>query len=397
MRKPRLERVLHRSVDVVSTAVVLGLVAALLWAVAIWALRYNHRHSLGIDDEPVLDAAYEGIPRVLAVIPARNEERNIGRCLDAVSRSDYPRLRIRVIDDDSTDRTPEIALAAARRDPRIEVLAAGALPQGWLGKNHALWVGTRGTDDDWLLFMDADLRIEPSCVARAVAAAQRRGADLLTMLPNGELVTFWEVAAQGVMGHFILVMLNMSLVNSSESSRAAAFGPFMLFRRSAYEAIGGHEAVRHQVVEDLRLAQAVKRAGLRLLVVRGTRLATLRMYDSLRAIVAGWCKNFHVAFEGKTWGVPPVVAGILFVYGVPWVLPFVALVRGDHLGLAASALALSVAAAARWDCSRLYGFRARGTHLAPLGALVVSCTLIASVLRSRRRKPAQWKARNVYG
>jgi chlorobactene glucosyltransferase len=381
---------------------VLAIAAALLRCVGIWATRHNHRHSPGIDDQPGLEATVQPLPSVLVVVPARDEERNIAGCLDALCRSEYPRLRIRIVDDGSTARTADIASAIARRDPRVELVTAGPLPEGWLGKNHALWVGTRGADEDWLLFVDADLRVEPSCIARAVAAAHRMGADLLTLQPKTELLTFWEIAVQAVVIHFIAIMLNTSHVNSEASPLAAAFGPFMLFRRTAYQAVGGHQAVRAQLVEDLRLAQAVKRARLRLVLARGTRLATLRMYDSLGTIVHGWSKNFYVSVEGKWWAMPIMVIGILFVYGVPWIALAIGLARGEWATAAAGGFAVIVAIVARWDFARLYGVSQRGTAaymrqgvLEPLGALVLSWILVWSVLRAACRLPATWKGRAV--
>jgi cellulose synthase/poly-beta-1,6-N-acetylglucosamine synthase-like glycosyltransferase len=329
------------------------------------------------------------------VVPVRDEERNIAPCLDALGRSDYPRLRIRVVDDGSTDRTSAILAEAARHDPRIDVRTAGELPDGWLGKSHALWSGTRDAREDWLLFLDADVRLTPSCIDRAVAAATRRNADLLTVVPEIRVMTFWETTVQAIIAYSVLLWLDAGAINDGNRSRAAAMGPFMLFRRAAYEQIGGHRRVHAEIAEDLRLAEATKAAGKRLVLVRGTQIAAIRMYDSLGAIVAGWSKNFHVALEGKLWLAPFAASALLFFYAAPETLPLVALARADHLGAGLALCAAALSLAARIDGERLYGLPARGWSLAPLGGVVAAWILLRSVLRAAFGAPSTWKGRSV--
>lgn len=365
---------------------------AAMWAGATWGMRRNHAGAPAIDEEP--PAPFAERPPLLVVVPARDEERNLGGCIAALLASVYGPLRVRIVDDGSTDATPTIARSFAERDERVEVLQAGPLPKGWLGKNHALHVGVSagaGPGAEWILFLDADVRVSPTCLSRAVAAAERRRADLLTVLPHLEARSFWEVAAQTLAVHVILLSLDTHTINDPASPRAAAFGPLMLFRASAYARIGGHAAVRDDVVEDLRLAENVKRAGLRLVLTRGTSLASLRMYDSLGAIVRGWSKNFHLAVDGKRWVAPLVVAALLFFYGAPWVLPFVAPIAAPGgTALAASLVALAAAIAARVDFARLYGVTARHPYLAPIGSLVLGWILVRAVAGR-----VEWKGRAV--
>lgn len=374
-----------------------------LWVTAIWAIRYNYRHTPSIDWEPPLPSPPAELPTVLVVVPVRNEERNIGPCLESLGRSDYPRLSVRVVDDGSTDRTGEIVDRAARRDPRIHVMSAGDLPHGWLGKNHALWSGTLGAQEDWLLFIDADMRLAPSCISRAVGAATRLDVDLLTAVPAFVVVTFWETVVQPIIAHSITLWLNAAKINRHDRGRAAAIGPFLLFRRSTYELVGGHHRVRTEVAEDLRLAQAIKHAGKRLLFVRGTRLASLRMYDSFAAIVNGWSKNFHVALEGRFWIAPFAAAGFLVFYGAPPLLPVIAWTQGDRLGVGVGVFAMVLVLGAWIHCGWLYGERTRqlcwggvwAVLMGPLGAAVVAWILLRSVLRASLGKSSEWKGRHV--
>jgi cellulose synthase/poly-beta-1,6-N-acetylglucosamine synthase-like glycosyltransferase len=377
----------------------LSMVGALSWAGSMLAIRRNHGKMLDVDHEPPLDG---NLPSVLAVVPARNEEANLSDCLEALCASDYPRLRIHVVNDGSTDGTAEIARAAALRDARMATTSITELPRGWLGKNYALWCGTAGSIEDWFLFLDADVRVSPSCVARAVAAAERSRADLFTMVTRVETRGFWEIAVQPLIAHCFALLFDPVKVNSPAYPRVVgAFGPFILFRRSAYESLGGHAAVRAQVVEDLRLAEAVKAAGLRLVVARGVGLASLRMYDSLASIVRGWSKN---AFIKRTkpheigtspWAVPFAVIGLVLLYGAPWALLAASAVHGDSLTVGAAAGALGMALLAQLDFARIYRIDGRWPWLAPLGAFVAGWILMSAALRVARGKPAMWKGRAV--
>ena len=191
------------------------------------------------------------------MVPARNEEANIEACVRSLLQQDYPALKIRVVDDHSTDRTAVIVRALAANDSRLELLQSPTLPAGWLGKPHALDVGIRGAQADYFLFVDADVRVARSTVRRSVASAEKSQAGLLTVTPALVAQSFWERAAQPVVGMLLYALLDPVKVRDPDSSVAAAYGPYLLFRRSAYEKIGGHGAVATEVVEDLRLAQQV--------------------------------------------------------------------------------------------------------------------------------------------
>src|SRR5215471_19320210 len=275
----------------------------------VW-FQYAHAPDLGRE---TLDGAP---PKVLAIVPARNEEKNIEACVAALCGSSYPGLRVLVVDDGSTDATAELA-----REWGAEVIEAGELPEGWLGKNHACWVGTRAAkDEEFFWFIDADLRVEPDCLTHMVAAAQRTGADQVSLLPRVETLSFWEDAVQALVVQMIYAWIPTRDINDPKHKAAAATGPILLFRRSTYEKIGGHEAVRGEVVEDLRLAERTKAESGKLVYGRGIGLASLRMYDSLGAIVRGWGKNFHVALGGAQWFAPIAALGLFLTYGGPFVL-----------------------------------------------------------------------------
>src|SRR5205823_12309066 len=126
----------------------------------------------------------------------------------------------------------------------IELLDAGELPAGWLGKNHAVWMGTQDALEEYVLFVDADVRVGPECLGRALGVAERQRADLVTVMPRIVALGFWELAAQTLVAQLILGWLPAGQINDPRHPRAQGIGPFMLFRQSAYRAIGGHRAVR---------------------------------------------------------------------------------------------------------------------------------------------------------
>jgi chlorobactene glucosyltransferase len=247
-------------------------------------------------DEPDAEGAS---PRVSIVIPARNEERYIGRTLDAALRQDYPDFEVIVVDDGSTDGTAaEIHRRA--RDPRLVVATARPLEPGWLGKPNALATGAALGGGDFLLFMDADVELHPRALRDSVAACERNGWDYLTLLPYLERRGFWEEILMPILGLSAFLYLPTYLTFVRRSPLAAGGGAFGLTRRKAYEAIGGHRCIRSSVVDDIRLAMEIKSAGFRTSGRLGLHRVRLRMYHGRREIVEGFTKNAHAVFGDST-------------------------------------------------------------------------------------------------
>jgi glycosyltransferase involved in cell wall biosynthesis len=376
-------------------------VTALLWTLAAlaaigpalsWLLaRKNFRDAPDLAAEPPLEPARE--PSLLVLVPARDEAAQIGACVRALLASRYGNFRVRVVDDASSDGTAEAARAAASGDPRLEVVAAPPLPPGWLGKSHALWSGAQDAEAEWLLFADADLRVEPEAIGRAIAAGVRRDAALVTVLPRVVAESFWEVAAQVQIATYVIAWIPSREVNDPASPRSVGIGPFLLFRRSAYQEIGGHQAVRADVVEDARLAERVKRAGKRIAFLRGVDLLSVRMYRDLAGIVRGFQKNFHEM-------IPPVAAplaaaaALAFLAG-PWIVPIAAAAARAWGPAALAATGCALAVGLRLDLQRSCRLTARAPWLAPLGALVIAWILVVGAARRALGRGVAWKGRRV--
>jgi chlorobactene glucosyltransferase len=346
-------------------------------------------------------AASGPTPRVSVIVPARNEAPNIEACVRSLIASTYPAFEVVVVDDRSEDGTGALArsLGGGTAD-RVVVVDGTELPDGWLGKPWACHQGAAHATGELLLFTDADTRHAPELLARAVAGLDEERADLLTVVGRQLMETFWERIVQPQI--FMLMLFRFPRFERTARSapwrEAIANGQYMLFRREAYHAIGGHEAVRGEVVEDLVLAQRVKRAGLRLRI-RGAQaeLAT-RMYRSLPQLVEGWSKNIVL---GGLRSLPPwlrpLMPALSLAAGIAlWIAPPLALLAGV-LGVGSAALlvwsaAVCTVSAATWALfSRQMGIPAGYGLLYPVGAAVGSYIFVRSWARGGH---VVWKGRS---
>jgi chlorobactene glucosyltransferase len=338
-------------------------------------------------------------PLVSVVIPARNERRNVERCLRSVLAARYPALEVLLVDDHSEDGTGDIARGVAATDPRLRVLESPPLPPGWFGKQWACAAGAREARGEILLFADADTEHAPDLIPRAVSAMRALRADLLSVAGWQELGSFWERLLQPQV--FALLMLRYGGTEGVNRARrpedVIANGQCFLVRRAAYEEIGGHAAVRDTVAEDLMLAQTMRRAGRQVRLVLGTEQLSTRMYTSLRELVEGWGKNIYA---GGVYTAPfGAVGRALYPLGlvlapVVMLLPVAVLVLA-LAGAAPDALAWSAVATTAsvlwW--ALVYTQVDEPVYYAllyPLGSAVLLYICVRAVLRGRR---VAWKGR----
>jgi chlorobactene glucosyltransferase len=267
---------------------------------------------------------------VSVIVPARNEERSIRSCVESICASAYPEFEVIVVDDRSDDATLELARAIPPNHARRVVAVEGhPLPKGWMGKPWACAQGARVAKGDLLLFTDADTVHAPQLLGRAVAGMAENEGDALTLLGRQIMDTFWERLVQTHMMAAIMFRFpNPGKPPPPKRWRnAIANGQFLLFDRGVYEEIGGHEAVKGEVVEDQRLAQILCRSGKRLAVREGEAVFATRMYRSLEELIEGWSKNLSLAARQAVppWAGPLAMPTAILVSVAIWIVPPVVL------------------------------------------------------------------------
>lgn len=341
----------------------------------------------------------EELPRVSVIVPARDEEANIGACISSLAASDYPAFEIIVVDDGSRDRTGEIVGRFPRGNAtRLRLIQGRPLPEGWFGKPWACQQGAEEATGELLLFTDADTVHHPTLLRQAVRGLMAGEAHALTLVGRQVMGTFWEQLLQPQF--FLLLAFRFPRVDVPRARRrwrhAIANGQYLLFRRTVYDALGGHRAVAGEVVEDMRLAQLLALGGWRLAVRSADGLET-RMYRSLRGIVQGWSKNISTGALQTTAGwLRPVILPLSLVAGAGLFLlpPAVlagALVTGTGgtpllWGAITTGFGVLLWSLASWMMkgNPLFGI------LFPLGVLMSGAIIVKSWLGGGR---IQWKGR----
>ncbi len=265
----------------------------------------------------------QGGAQVSVLIPARNEARVIGMTVRQLLQQDYTNISVIVLDDNSTDKTAEFALAAGQGDTRLQVIQGKPLPPGWLGKNWACQQLAESARGDLLVFTDADVIWSPKALGVLVEASEHTQADLLTVWPTQQTVTWPERLVVPLMALAIIAYLPILPVHYMPwAVFAAANGQCMAFRRRAYERVGGHAAVRGRIVEDVELARAIKRAGLRLRMFDGNESVACRMYQDWNSVRDGFAKNILAGHGDSPAFLIASAAFHNLVFVVPWLWLF---------------------------------------------------------------------------
>jgi len=329
-------------------------------------------------------------PTVAVVIAARNEATDLPATLDGLLAQSYPTTEIVVVDGGSTDGTREVIDARA---PRVRRIDEPPLPSGWVGKNWGCATGAEATRSEWILFLDADVRLAPGALAALMDRARATQSDLLTLAPKVEMVGFWERVVLPFMVQLILLYFRAPRMSRPNSRAALVNGQCYLIRRSLYESVGGHRAIRGYVLEDIALARNLKAAGARMRVVWAPELATTRMYRDRDEMFEGLVKNIH-GLRYSAARQTGFLAGVIGFYYLPlFVLP---------LGLWAGNLLLIGIGGFLWVAlfgkhvgfARAVGAPAAYGLLYPLAAGFYVALLTASLVDGLRGRPVQWKGRS---
>jgi glycosyltransferase involved in cell wall biosynthesis len=309
----------------------------------------------------------------------------------ALRASDHPDVEVVVFDDGSSDDTARLAEEAGAR-----VVRGGntPLPEGWKGKPHALWRATRELSADWILFVDADVRVQPQALSRAHARAIREGADFLSGFGRLGMETFWEKVIQPSVGGLIIAGNDLDAVNDPERpDKVIANGQFILVRRSAYESVGGHAAVRADILDDVGLARAFVARSLKVRVYFMRELFDCRMYTDLRSLWYGWTKNLYAGMGYRLDRVVFLAVFITYEFLLMWAALAWGLASGDPLFLGWGLALVALSQIARAWLDRIFGQDLAYGLLQPLGSLALVGLLVDSARRSRTGAVV-WKGRH---
>ena len=368
------------------------------WLVVPLVALWRARNSPSLDDEPA--NAPESAPSVAIIIPARNEERNIERCVRSALSSKYPDLTVIAVNDHSTDATGVILDGLASEDRRLRVVVPDALPAGWFGKQWACRTGVAASTSEIIGFLDADTSQSPELVPRIVNWMRSHDADLVTVAGDQELGSFWEKVIQPQVFSILFIRYGgPGAVNRSQRKESKiANGQCIFVRRDTYEELGGHAAVRDKVAEDLALAQVYFERGKRSFLVEGVKHLSTRMYTSLAEIRKGWGKNIYAGGR-DSWPKGTFVEALypvaLLSPGIGYLFPVTIVVLG-YFGLVSAGWYVWGAAAALYSLlwwSFVYAALSLSPMYAllyPLGAAAVLGISIGSIVRGRR---VSWKDR----
>jgi chlorobactene glucosyltransferase len=343
-------------------------------------------------------------PFVSIIIPARNEARNIGPLLNSLLAQRYPagRWSVTVVDDASNDGTASIARRIAQGHPHVSVITAPPLPSGWTGKNHAMHTGYLASPEeaDWLLFVDADTRHHPDMLSSVVNRAANTRADLLSLIINVEMHSFWERVMVPQVGElYTLLVGTMDSVNTPDGA-AAANGQFILIRRDLYAKIGATHTVRTDVAEDRATAAACKERGASVRLEYGRNLVRARVYASLKEMWEGYSKTLFWA-SGHNVPKTLLAATTLTLYAlVPPLSLFYALLNPTYKtrmsALKHAPLQLGPMLLLRITVCRQMGIPPSYALAYPLGVAVGNAMLLFSLYRVVSGKGVRWKGRTYY-
>jgi cellulose synthase/poly-beta-1,6-N-acetylglucosamine synthase-like glycosyltransferase len=367
-------------------------IVAIAWLVAltwIWKVIAAARGLPGIPNLllPQHDVSPQGAPSLTVIVPARDEAADIAATLHSLLQQDYPNLQIIAVNDRSTDRTGEIITTLAAQYPnKLRALHITELPEGWLGKTHAMALAARQAPTDYLLFTDADVLFRPDAIRRALAYAVAAQADHLVTLPTTIIKRWDEAALLSFFQLFGLWAARTWRVSDPKATRdALGIGAFNLLRRSAYLHIGGFESLRMEIVEDIGLGRRIKRTGLAQRVAFGRGLVSVHWAAGLKGLVNVWTKNIFSAFRFYVWLALLWCLWVIIFWAAPAAGLFYAPTRIPAI--------LTLAAVA-------YGYHLMGRHSGlstwnavffPFSALVFVFTLLRSMLITLKQGGVRWR------
>ncbi len=367
-----------------------GIALALLWSAG-WLQAVTHLSEMIDITRPEWDVpADAALPSLTIVVPARNEEAEIEPALRSLLALKYPDCEVIAVNDRSTDSTGEIMekIAAEQGPARLRVVHVRELPQGWLGKTHAMWLAAQQARGEWILFTDADCVFHPESVGRAMRYAATKNIDHLVLFPTGLMHTWGE----RMMISFPMVLSNLGLhrhwkIRDPKSRDHIGVGAFNLLRRDAYSAVGTYSRMRLEVVDDMKLGELVKKAGLRQDVVFGPGMVSLRWAVGAWGVIATLQKNLFAFLRFRVSVVLAACIGFSFVA----IWPFLGLAIAPGWSRAGFAVATTMIAAMYTVVGRQTKFSPLLFLLLPVSALLFLVAILRSTVVALKDGAVTWR------
>jgi chlorobactene glucosyltransferase len=374
------------------------------WLVSIFLTLHGLLRQKPLSPTRGLRLATNAAPFVSVLVPARNEEhRVLADCLRSILAQDYERFEVIAVNDRSTDATGRILKTVAETNERLRVIDGEEPPPGWLGKPYAMQQALNQARGEWILATDADMIFDAATLRTAIDHTVEEKADALTLIPHFEAKSFWERVMIPTWAWVFLMFAVFYRISNPKTQGAVGIGGFFLMRRAVLEQVGGYEALKDEVMEDVRLAEMIKRSGARLLTEHAPNLLSTRMYRNFGEMWECSTKNW---FSGVKFSLPFALACVFSMYSMAVVPPLIALASLIGIGLGADAnlwqlfipsvwswllqILVLVVVSRRSRVSPVYALTA------PLGLSLLYAMLFDSSIRITTGKGVTWKGRRIY-
>ncbi len=351
---------------------------------------------------PYLDKfenTFKSSPKVSIILPARNEEEFIGKCLDSLIKQDYENYEIVVIDDSSDDTTGKIISEYAKKDSKIVSVSARPKPEGWMGKNWACMEGYRQSSGELLLFTDADTNHSKNVISLAVSHLGSFDLDALSAIPKMVTLDFWTRITLPMISTFLHTRFSALNVNNPAKKTGYFFGSFFILKRQTYEEVGTHEGVKGEIIEDGALGKKVKESGYKMKMVRGDHLIDAvwardksTLWNALkRLMIPLYLQSGKIAIG--------IFFAVLFLLFIPFpifatsVLLPVETLSAKILCIAAGIASILIYIGAIIETKVGLGLRLDYALFAPLGSLVVVLGFLSGLLQAKSTSSVTWRGR----
>jgi Glycosyl transferase family 2 len=365
-------------------AALISLVVAIVFLAALKRITWRLRPTSG----PV------GRYRISVIVPARNEEQDLGEALASVLSQQGVEIEVIVVNDHSTDRTGAIADSFAVADARLKVIHDPELPPGWLGKCNAMQKAVVVASGDVLLFTDADIMHGPRCFVTALAEMEQHSLEFLSLFPLMKCVSACEnIILPALVGG--MAMFATPGIEEPGSDDALAAGAFLMVRAHVFHEVGGFEPIKHEMLDDVALAKLFKRHGKKVGLRAAPDLLSVRLYKGNSHAFWGMTKNILEGLNGRLWLAPAVILLPALVFWTPVVCAVVGLVEGDRPLVIAGVATYAIQLAMLWSARSLFQFHPGKSLLFPLVAIPNAFCMIRALYLYILKGAVEWRNRTI--